>query len=537
MNVDYIIIGAGSAGCVLANRLTANGRHSVLLLEAGGDDQRLWLHVPIGYGRSFYNPNVNWMYRTEPDPGLDGRDGYWPRGKVLGGSSAINAMVFMRGHPTDFDDWAATGMTGWGWKDVLPYFKKLEDNGAGADELRSVGGPLHVSDVSRELHPVGKVFIEAALQAGLGVTPDFNGHQMEGVGPYQITTRDGWRQSAAHAYLRPAMKRANLRVETHAHATRIVFEGTRATGVAFRQHGQMRMAHARREVIVSAGAVNSPLLLQCSGVGPAPVLNGAGIDVLHDHPAVGRNLQDHLCIDHLYRTRVPTLNNMLRPLHGKILSGLQYLLFRRGPLSLSVNQYGGFVRTRPQSARPTVQLYFSPLSYTKSAPGKRPLMSPDREPGFLLSMQPCRPTSRGHIQVRSRDPFALPVIVPNSLSEPQDMEDMLDGIVLARRLAATPALSGIITREVLPGASVQSREEMIEDIRKRAVTVYHPVSTCRMGVDPRTSVVNQRLAVHGLDRLRVVDASVFPSVTSGNTNAPVIMVAEKAADLILEDAI
>ncbi|MEQ1615708.1 MAG: GMC family oxidoreductase N-terminal domain-containing protein, partial [Hyphomicrobiaceae bacterium] len=302
MNFDYIVVGAGSAGCVLANRLTANGRHSVLLLEAGGSDQRFWLQVPIGYGMSFFNPRVNWMYRTEPEAALAGRSGYWPRGKVLGGSSAINAMVFIRGQRADFDEWRAAGNPGWGWDDVLPYFKKLEDNGNGADEWRATGGPMHVSDVSPDLHPLCQTYLRAGEQAGLTANRDFNGATVEGVGLYQITTLNGRRMSAARAYLHPARRRPSLRVETHAHATRITFAGTQATGVEYRQGGEMRSARARREVILAAGSINTPLLLQGSGVGPANLLRGFGIDVVCDLPAVGRNLQDHLCVDHLYRS-------------------------------------------------------------------------------------------------------------------------------------------------------------------------------------------------------------------------------------------
>jgi choline dehydrogenase len=535
MEFDYIVVGAGSAGCVLANRLTANGRHHVLLLEAGGNDRRFWLHAPIGYGKSFYNPDVNWMYRTEPDPGLAGRSGYWPRGKVLGGSSAINAMVFVRGHPADFDDWKAAGNPGWGWLDVLPYFRKLEDNGNGADAWRATGGPVRVTDVSRDLHPLCQTYLQAAQQAGLGVTSDFNGAAMEGVGPYQITTRNGRRMSAARAYLKPARNRSNLRVETHAHTTQIAFDGRRAWAVHYRQHGQAHVARARCEVVLAAGSINTPLLLQGSGVGPGALLHSLGIGVVHDSPAVGRNLQDHLCIDHVYRSRVPTLNNQLRPLHGKLWNGLRYITTRRGPLSLSVNQGGGFFRSRPGLERPNMQLYFCPVSYTLPTPGKRALLSPDREPGFLLSVQPCRPASRGHLQIRSADPFDAPLIVPNSFAEPSDMDDMLEGYAFLRTLAATPAFAAVIADELQPGRSVQTRDQMIDDVRNRAATVYHPVSTCRMGPDPTTAVVDHRLKVHGLDGLRIVDASIFPSVTSGNTNAPVIMVAEKGADLILAD--
>ncbi|MCC7273563.1 MAG: GMC family oxidoreductase N-terminal domain-containing protein [Alphaproteobacteria bacterium] len=532
---DYIIVGAGSAGCVLANRLSANGRFRVLLLEAGGSDRRLWLRVPIGYGKSFYDPRVNWMYRTEPEPALDGRQGYWPRGKVLGGSSAINAMVHIRGQPADFDEWAAAGNPGWGWSDVLPYFKRAEDNGRGADAWRGVGGPLHVSDIDADRHPLCDVYLRACAEAGVAHNPDFNGADQEGAGLYQITTRDGLRMSAARAYLRPAMRRANLRVETDALVRRVLFEGARATGVAYASRGGSKTATAGRAVILSAGAIGSPQLLQLSGVGPAPLLGSLGIAVVRDAPAVGRNLQDHLCIDHLYRARVPTLNQVLRPWPGRLRVALAYLAARRGPLAISVNQGGGFVRSRPGLDRPNMQLYFSPLSYTRTPPGKRPLMSPDPFPGFLLSAQPCRPTSRGHLEIRSADPDAPPAIHPNSLATAHDLDELVEGSRFLRRLAATPALAAVIESEMQPGAAAESEDELRRDIRRRASSVFHPVATCRMAPDARDGVVDHRLRVHGIAGLRVVDASVFPSVTSGNTNAPTIMVAEKGADLILQD--
>lgn len=532
---DYIIVGAGSAGCVLANRLSENGRYRILLLEAGGSDRRFWVQMPIGYGKSFYDPGVNWMYRTAPDPGLDKREGYWPRGKVLGGSSSINAMVYIRGQAEDFDAWKDLGNPGWGWEDVLPYFKKSEDNARGADAWRGVGGPLHVADVSRHVHPLNEVYIKGAMEAGLRRNEDFNGESQEGVGLYQITTRNGIRMSAARAYLRPAMKRTNLRVESKALATRILFEGKKAVGIEYRQKGQLHRARAAREVILSAGSIASPQLLQLSGVGPAEVLKPLGIPVLQESPAVGRNLQDHLGVDHLYRARKPTLNNELHPWHGKIWAGMKYLLLRRGPLCLSVNQGGGFFRTRPDIERPNMQLYFCPVSYIKAPPGKRPLMSPDPYPGFLLGISPCRPTSRGYLQIASADPAVQPEIHPNSLSTNHDLQEMLEGVRFLRKLAATPSLSALIEEELQPGRAVENDEAMIADIRKRSSTVFHPVSTCRMGPVPAENVVNHELKVHGLENLRVIDASVFPAVTSGNTNAPAIMVGEKGADMVLQD--
>jgi choline dehydrogenase len=533
---DYVIVGGGSAGCVLANRLSADGRHRVLLLEAGGTDRSFWLQVPIGYGKSFFDPRVNWMYRTEPDPGLGGRQGYWPRGKALGGSSAINAMVFIRGQADDFDDWEKLGNPGWGWQHVLPYFRRMEDWAGGADDWRGAGGPLHVADVSDSLHPLCATYLRAGEEAGFRRNPYFNGESQEGVGLYQITTRDGLRMSTARAYLRPAMRRANLRVETHAHATRVLFEGKRATGVEYMRDGVRVMTRATREVILSSGSIGSPQLLQISGVGPAAHLRKHGITVVQDTPAVGRHLQDHLCIDHLYRARVPTLNQDLGPWWGKLHAGLQYVLFRSGPLSLSVNQGGGFVRARPDVARPNMQLYFSPVSYTRATPGKRALMSPDKFPGFLLSASPCRPTSRGYLEVASPDPLQPPRIVPNALSTEHDVREMIDGSRLLRRLAATPAFSAVIEAEIEPGPEVQTDEQMLDDIRRRGSTVFHPVSTCRMGPDAMASVVDPELRVHGLQGLRVIDASVFPTVTSGNTNAPTIMLAERGADLVLGTA-
>lgn len=536
MEYDYIVVGAGSAGCVLANRLTESGRHSVLLLEAGGSDRRFWLQMPIGYGKSFYDPRVNWMYQTEPDPGIGGRQGYWPRGKVLGGSSSINAMVYIRGQAADFDHWAALGNDGWGWDDVLPYFKKSESNAAGGNDLRGSGGPLHVADVSRQVHPLCEVYLEAGEELGLQRNGDFNGTEQEGVGLYQITTRGGTRMSAARAYLWPARRRKGLRIETNALACRILFEGTRAVGVEYRQDGRQHRVQAGREVILSAGAINSPQLLQLSGIGPADRLRPLGIAPRLDNPAVGRNLQDHLGVDYLYRSRRPTLNNQLHPWWGKLWAGAKYLLLRRGPLCLSVNQGGGFVRTRPDLERPNMQLYFSPVSYIKAPPGKRPLMSPDPYPGLLLGISPCRPSSRGQLRVRSRDPAVAPKIEPNYLSTNHDIEEMLEGVRFLRQLAATPSFAAILEEELQPGASVTGEEALVEDIRQRGSTVFHPVGTCAMGPDPDSAVVDSRLRVHGLQGLRVIDAAIFPTLTSGNTNAPAIMVGEKGADLVLADA-
>lgn len=532
---DFIIVGAGSSGCALAARLSESGRFRVLLLEAGPSDRSVWIQMPIGYGKTFYNARVNWMYRSEPVPGLDGRTIYFPRGKVLGGSSSINAMVYSRGQPGDFDDWEAQGNKGWGWRDVLPFYRRMEDHALGASALHGAGGPVHVSDIADVAHPLTHAFIKAGREAGLPFNPDLNGATQEGVGYYQLNTRGGFRVSAARAYLWPARRRGNLRVETGALAMRILFAGRRATGVVYEQAGVVHEAHAGREVILAGGAINSPQLLQLSGVGPADVLKACGIAVHHENGAVGRHLHDHLCHDYVYRARQPSLNDVLLPWRGRIAVGLRYVLTRSGPLALSVNQGGGFFRTDHGLDRPNVQLYFSPMSYERAVPGVRALMKPDPFSGFSTSVSPCRPTSRGYLQIRSADPKAAPAIVPNYLSTDHDVAEMLAGVKFLRRLAAAPTFAALIDEELKPGAQAQSDADLIADIRARAYSVFHPCGTCRMGPDPANAVVDHRLRVHGLVGLRVIDASIFPAVTSGNTNAPAMMVGEKGASLVLED--
>jgi len=524
--VDYIIVGAGTAGCVLADRLSASGRNRVLLLEAGGSDRRFWIRVPIGYGRTFNNPAVNWMYEAEPEPALGGVASFWPRGKVMGGSGSINAMVYARGQPGDFDDWRALGNPGWAWSEVLPHFQAIEQRN---------GGKLAITDVSADAHPLCRAYIAACATLGLNYTADFNGATPEGVGIYQITTRGGMRESTATAFLRPALGRPNLQLVLHAHAQKINFSGRRAVGVSYVEDGQTVTASAQRAVILAAGSVNSPQLLQLSGVGPGEVLRQFGIATVIDLPAVGRNLQDHLGINYVYRSRVATLNNQLYPWWGKLTAGIRYVLTRRGPLSMSVNQGGGFVRSSPGLRAPDLQLYFNPASYTGTRERTRRLMNPDPFPGFITSFNSCRPTSRGHLSIRSADPNVPPAIYPNYLSTEQDLHEVRAGAQLLRRLAAAAPLAALIERELLPGPDKTTDDELLQDFRKRAGTVFHPVGTCTMGADPVHAVVDARLRVHGLEGLRVIDASVFPTLTSGNTNAPTAMVADKGAAMLLAD--
>ena len=534
---DYIIVGAGSAGCVLADRLTASGRHRVLLLEAGGSDFSPWIRVPIGYARTFTDPRYNWMYRTEPEPTLDNRAALWPRGKVLGGSSSINAMVFVRGQRSDYEDWRSAGNPGWGWQDVLPYFRKLEDHAWGASEYHGAGGPVHVHDPSAAVHPLCGKFLGACAAAGIALTRDFNGADTEGAGLWQVTIRKGVRVSSASAYLRPALRRRNLEVATGARATRVLFSGAAATGVEYLQGGTRRTATARREVLLSAGAIGSPQLLELSGIGDPELLRRLEIPVTAALGRVGRGLQDHVCVSYFYRSKIPTLNDELAPLLGKARAALRYALRRDGPLAMSVNQAGAFVRSHPGLDRPNLHIYFNPASYSTTASGpSRRLLNPDPFPGFLMSFNTCRPTSRGSVHVRSPDPLASPAITPNSLSTPEDVADVYEGARMLRRISAAQPLAAVIESELLPGERIHSDEAVLEDFRRRGGSVFHPCGTCAMGPDDTSSVVDPRLRVHGVANLRVVDASIFPAVTSGNINAPTLMVAEKAADLILEDA-
>jgi choline dehydrogenase len=530
---DYIIVGAGSAGCVLANRLTENGKHTVLLLEAGGSDRRFFVQMPLGYGKTFMNPAVNWMYAAEPDPGLNNQRDHWPRGKVLGGSSSINAMVYIRGHREDYENWAAAAGSFWGWDEVLKSYIKMEDNAAGANEWRGVGGPVHVSDPTLKVHPLTHKYIKACEALGLPFNRDFNGADQEGVGFYQLTTRDGQRLSASRAFLWPAEKRKNLQIETHALVKQINFVGPRASSVTYKQRDNYHTAKARHDIILCGGAINSPQLLMLSGIGPAEHLAKNGIEVKRDSPHVGRNMEDHVGLNYTYRMKVPTLNDELGPWWGKLKVGLQYLAFRSGPLSLSINHGGGFFKTDPDLPRPNMQLYMQAFSTLRPRAGERPILNPDPFSGLSIGLSSCRPTSRGYIELASGDYRKHPKIVPNAYGTDHDMREMLAAVKFIRRIADASPFKELVEEELRPGPSVQSDEDLIHDFKERSGTVYHPSCTCRMGNDPTTSVVDAQLRVHGVTGLRVCDASVFPNLIAGNTNAPAMMVGWKGAELVL----
>ena len=527
-NFDYIVVGAGSAGCVLANRLSADGRHTVLLLEAGPRDRYPWIHIPIGYAKTMFHPVLNWGFHTEPEPTMNGRKIYWPRGRTLGGSSAINGLIFIRGQREDYDGWAAAGNAGWSYGDVLPWFRRLEHNVRGASEWHGAEGPLWASDIGAP-HPLVEAMIAGAEELGIPANDDFNGARQEGAGYYQLTTRRGRRCSTAVAYLDPARSRSNLRIETNAHATGVLLADRRATGVSYRQGGVEQTATANREVILCAGALQSPQLLQLSGIGPSALLQSLGIPVRHALAGVGENLQDHLQARVIFRCTQPiTTNDALRTLGGKLQIGLDYVLRRSGPMAVGINQGGIFARAMPGATRPDVQFHFATLSSDMAG-------SPVHDfPGFTMSVCQLRPTSRGSVRIKSTDPLQPPAMQPHYLSTAEDRTTLVAGIRLARSLAATRALRPYVDSEYRPGPEANSDEELLEFAKNTGGTIFHPSGTTRMGPasDPM-AVVDPELRVHGLDALRVVDCGIMPTLVSGNTNVPVVMIAEKTAAAIL----
>lgn len=528
---DYVIIGGGSAGCVLAERLSASGRHQVLLLEAGPSDRRFWVQVPIGYGVLFQEKAVNWMYSSEPEPQLDGRVIYHPRGKVLGGSSSINALVYHRGQGGDYDDWAAAGNDGWSYDDVAADFASLESPPDGDPAAPH----LTISDCSDDYHSIGRDFVDICRQGQLPVAdkPLFEG---VGVTPYLTTTRNGLRCSSARAFLRPAMKRPNLHVVTGAEVRRIGFDGRRAVSVSYRRRGVDSKVHAGAEIILAAGAVGSPQILQLSGVGDARYLQSIGIRAVHDSPRVGKHLQDHYGVNYIFRANRPTLNDVFGNWPGRLRAMLRYVVSRRGPMALSVNQFGGLVKTNESLVRPDMQIYLNPVSYQALYKGRRVLMKPDKFSGFIIGFNSCRPKSEGNVTITSPRAADAPAIRPNYLSHPDDQSEALAMARLVERLTATPALRDLLAGDPLTPLAAMDDEAVLADFRQRGGTVFHLCGTCRMGPDGGTSVVDSRLRVHGVDGLRVCDAAAFPNITSANTNAPTMMLARRAAGMILEDA-
>ena len=524
---DFIIVGAGSAGCVLANRLTADGGRRVLLIEAGGEDRDIWLHIPIGYGRHFTNRDVNWLYVTEPEAECHDRRIIAPRGKVLGGSSSINGLLYVRGQAEDFDRWRQLGNVGWSHADVLPYFRKAEDQERGADEWHGEGGPLSVSDM--EPLPICDAFINAAGQMGYARNPDFNGATQEGFGYYQLTTRNGRRCSASVAYLKPARHRANLKIVSQALATRVLFEGRRAVGIEYRQGGATHTVRGA-EIILAGGAFNTPQLMQLSGLGPAALLRAHGIDVIADLAGVGADLQDHYHARTVYRCTQPvSVNDLLASKRRGLMAGLRYALMRRGLMAMGAAYAGGFFRTNAAAATPDVQCHIMLFSGDTIAPPLHPFS------GISCPLIVLRPESRGTVRIKSADAREAPAIAPHYLSAAKDRDAMVAGLRALRGIMTAPALQPFIEAEHDPGPACASDDDLLDFARRKGSTVYHPTSTCRMGDDP-TAVVDARLRVRGVERLRIVDASIMPALVSGNTNAAVIMIAEKGADMILEDA-
>jgi choline dehydrogenase len=527
---DYVIVGAGTAGCVLANRLSADPDVNVLLLEAGGKDDWIWIHIPVGYLYCIGNPRTDWCYRTEPEPGLNGRAILYARGKVLGGCSSINAMVYMRGQARDYDEWKSLGNPGWGWNDVLPVFRRSEDYHLGADAAHGSGGEWRV-ERQRLSWEILDAYREAMAEAGIPKIGDFNRGDNEGSSLFEVNQRRGVRWNTSKAFLRPVMRRSNLTVLTNWQVRRLRFAGKRAVGVEFSQDGEEVFAGAHIETVLAAGAIGSPQVLQLSGIGPAALLGAHGIPVVHESRGVGENLQDHLQLRMAFKVKnVRTLNEWANTLGGKISMGLEYLLFRTGPLTMAPSQLGGFTRSDPSQRSANLEFHVQPLSLDKFGDPLHPF------PAFTASVANLRPTSRGSVRIKSADPLAVPAIRPNYLSTDVDRRIAADSLRLTRRIAAQPSLAKYQPDEFLPGPKFQSDEELARAAGDIGTTIFHPVGTCKMGPDSDSAaVVDARLRVRGIEALRVVDASIMPTITSGNTNSPTLMIAERGSDMIRED--